>query len=314
MATLSDVAKKANVSKMTVSRVINHPEKVTDELKELVFAAMKELSYKPNIAAKALANNRTQIIKFLILEEMDTTEPYYMTLLTGIAKSLDTHQYALQLVTETSFDRGQSDGYIITGMRDNDYGWIDSLDKPFILFGENRYGYDCVDTDNYQGTVLATEHVLAKGYEDIVFIGMDVPEPFAVSREDGYCHVLKSMNKEPNIYRFPNSSRVASEFIETHVTLFPPKTAFVCASDRLALGIERGLLGQQKKIPEDYGVVGFDGVFLDQIASPLLTTVKQPVIEMGMACGEMLVTKIKEKGQSQGQQSFDPILVERDST
>ncbi|MGL4391233.1 MAG: LacI family DNA-binding transcriptional regulator, partial [Carnobacterium maltaromaticum] len=85
MATLNDVAKKANVSKMTVSRVINHPEQVTDELKELVFKAMKELDYRPNVAAKALANNRTQIIKFFILEEMDTTEPYYMNLLTGIA-------------------------------------------------------------------------------------------------------------------------------------------------------------------------------------------------------------------------------------
>ena len=70
---------------MTVSRVINHPEQVTDELKELVYEAMRELDYRPNAAAKALANNRTQIIKLLILEEMDTTEPYYMFLLTGIA-------------------------------------------------------------------------------------------------------------------------------------------------------------------------------------------------------------------------------------
>jgi len=85
MTTLSDVAKKANVSKMTVSRVINHPEKVTDELKELVFKAMKDLDYKPNVAAKALANNRTQVVKFFILEEIDTTEPYYMNLLMGIS-------------------------------------------------------------------------------------------------------------------------------------------------------------------------------------------------------------------------------------
>ncbi len=118
MTTLNDVAKKANVSKMTVSRVINHPEKVTDELKELVFQAMKELDYKPNVAAKALANNRTQVIKFFILEELDTTEPYYMNLLMGISRELDKHQYSLQLVTENSFDVGQSDGYIITGMRE----------------------------------------------------------------------------------------------------------------------------------------------------------------------------------------------------
>ena len=75
LPTLNDVAKKANVSKMTVSRVINHPDQVTDELKLMVHAAMKELNYKPNVMAKALANNRTQIIKLLILEEMDYVEP-----------------------------------------------------------------------------------------------------------------------------------------------------------------------------------------------------------------------------------------------
>ena len=75
MVTLADVARRANVSKMTVSRVINHPEQVTDELKKLVFAAMHELDYRPNVAAKALAKNSTQIVKFFILEEISTVEP-----------------------------------------------------------------------------------------------------------------------------------------------------------------------------------------------------------------------------------------------
>ena len=99
IATLKDVAKKANVSKMTVSRVINHPQLVTDELKQLVYQAMEELNYRPNMAAKALAQNRTLIVKVLILEEMDATEPYYMNLLSGIAKGLDKYQYSLQLMT-----------------------------------------------------------------------------------------------------------------------------------------------------------------------------------------------------------------------
>ena len=66
MATLSDVAKRANVSKMTVSRVMNHPEKVTEELKQLVYQAMKDLDYTPNVMAKALAKNRTFVVKVMI--------------------------------------------------------------------------------------------------------------------------------------------------------------------------------------------------------------------------------------------------------
>ena len=109
MVTLADVARRANVSKMTVSRVINHPEQVTDELKKLVFAAMHELDYRPNVAAKALAKNRTQIVKFFILEEISTVEPYYMNLLIGISLALSRHQYSLQLVANNNFNLGACD-------------------------------------------------------------------------------------------------------------------------------------------------------------------------------------------------------------
>ena len=95
MVTLLDVAKKANVSKMTVSRVINHPEQVTDELRKLVEQAMDELDYHPNYVAQALVNKRTNVIKFVTLEDVDTTEPYYMNLLFGIARGLSKKQYEI---------------------------------------------------------------------------------------------------------------------------------------------------------------------------------------------------------------------------
>ncbi len=314
LATLTDVAKKANVSKMTVSRVLNHPEKVTDELKELVFQAMKELNYRPNIAAKALANNRTQVIKFFILEEMDTTEPYFMSLLMGISRELDKHHYSLQLLTENSIDTGQSDGLIITGMRKSDFLWIKDLDKPFILFGENKLGYDYVDTDNQKGVELSTEYVISLGYEHIVFIGIDVDEPFECSREKGYLKMMKKHHLEPVIYKFENRSRYARCFIESNKGKFPKNTAFVCASDRLAIGIERGLLSQDCIIPDDFGVIGYDGVFLDQVAYPRLSTIKQPVLEMGQACASLLLDKINQRGEEQGFKIFEPTLIKRDST
>ncbi|MGY3750489.1 LacI family DNA-binding transcriptional regulator [Vagococcus acidifermentans] len=314
MVTLSDVAKKANVSKMTVSRVINHPELVTDELKELVFQAMKELNYQPNAAAKALAKNMTQVVKLFILEEMDTTEPYYMHLLTGVSRELDKHQYSLQLVSENSFDIGQSDGYIITGMRSSDYEWIQRLEKPLVLFGENRFGIDFVDTDNAAGTAMATEHALNSGYKNIVFIGIDVKETFEFSREAGYINTVQQRQLVPEIHRFENRSRYSAAFIEENFHKFEKKTAFVCSSDRLAIGIQRGLLRKKARIPQDYGIVGFDGVFLDQIAYPRLTTIKQPVVEMGKACAQMLLNKISQKNAPQGNKLFLPELVVRGST
>lgn len=305
MATLMDVAKRANVSKMTVSRVINHPEKVTDELKQLVYQAMQELNYQPNLIAKALVNNSTRIIKLCILEDIDTTEPYYMNLMVGIAKTLDLHQYSLQLVTRRNFDIGNCDGYIITGMRKGDLDWIKKLDKPVIMFGENRYGLDYVDTNNKAGTYQMSKLVLDRGYDRLVYIGIDSKESFEYSREAGFIQQVQENQMIPELHRFANHSHLAEEFITNHWEKIEPNTAFICASDRLAMGIERGITRCGGVIPDDYGVTGFDGVFLSQVASPKITTVKQSIIEMGNACGENLLDKINSK-ISQGNLIFEP--------
>lgn len=314
MPTLADVAKKANVSKMTVSRVINHPEQVTDELKELVFSAMAELDYRPNIAAKALVSNRSQIIKLFILEEIDTTEPYYMNLLMGIAKCIEKAHYSLQLVTNDAFDVGSCDGYIITGVREKDFDWIDRLEKPVVLFGENRFGYDYVDSDNHYGTAKATQYALDNGYQTIVYIGIDEDEPFELSREKGYLSIMKDQDLPSKILRFPNHSTMAENYLTENWQDFQEKTCFICSSDRLALGIVRGITKEKGRIPDDFGVIGFDGVFLDQISSPKLTTVKQDIVRMGEVCGEMLLKKIAEKGESQGYRRFFPELILRETT
>lgn len=314
MPTLADVAKKANVSKMTVSRVINHPEQVTDELKELVFSAMAELDYRPNIAAKALVSNRSQIIKLFILEEIDTTEPYYMNLLMGIAKCIGKAHYSLQLVTNDAFDVGSCDGYIITGVREKDFDWIDRLEKPVVLFGENRFGYDYVDSDNHYGTAKATRYALDNGYQTIIYIGIDEDEPFELSRENGYLSIMRDQNLPSKILRFPNHSTMAENYLTENWQDFQKKTCFICSSDRLALGIVRGITKEKERIPDDFGVIGFDGVFLDQISSPKLTTVKQDIVRMGEVCGEMLLKKIAEKGESQGYRRFFPELILRETT
>lgn len=311
MVTLADVARRANVSKMTVSRVINHPEQVTDELKELVFAAMRGLDYRPNVAAKALASNRTQLVKFFILEEISTVEPYYMNLLLGISLALSRHQYSLQLVTNNNFDIGACDGYIITGMRDSDYEWISRIEKPVVLFGENLYGYDFVDTNNKEGGMMATRYALECGYDNVVFVGIDLKEPFEYSRERGYIQVMQEHLKEPRIIRVPNHSHRSQEIIAENWDDFPINTAFICASDRIAVGIEREIQRHEADIPEKYGIIGYDGVFLDQVASPRLTTIRQDVTKQGEICGEMLLRKIEQNGSNQGFKLLDPVLVRR---
>lgn len=315
MVTLLDVARAANVSKMTVSRVINHPEQVTPELRNLVESAMATLNYHPNSIAQALVNNRTNVVKFVTLEDIDTTEPYYMNLLFGVAKGLTKKQYAFQLVTDPEqIEAGRSDGYIITGARSSDYDMFDQLDKPFILFGENHRGFDFVDTDNQLGVKMATEYALSRLYKNIIFIGIDLKEPFEYSREAGYINTLQKNQLIPKIFRIGNHSHAAQDLIKEHFKEFKKDTCFICASDRIALGVERQLAEEGAKVPDDFGVIGFDGVFLDQVANPKLTTIRHSIFEMGELLATMLLQKIAQSGSPQGEVLIKPTLIRRGST
>ncbi|EAD1639307.1 LacI family DNA-binding transcriptional regulator [Listeria monocytogenes] len=316
MATLADVAKRANVSKMTVSRVINHPDQVSDELKMFVYSAMEALEYVPNYAARALVQNRTQVIKFLILEEIDTVEPYYMNLLTGISRELDKYYYSLQLVTQRSRNIGAYDGLIVTGIRDKDYdlGLLD-IDKPVIFYGENKRGYDSIDVDNKKGTALATEHMVEIGFSRIVFLGIDLlDEQFMKSRLEGYEEIVKEHGLEPESYFIANSSSVAEEKAFELLRYNSEKIAIVCASDRIAIGVVRAAAAFGRRFGENIAVTGFDGVFLDRISSPKITTVQSPVVEMGEELAKMLLAKINDHGKPQGNLLFTPELLIRAST
>lgn len=315
MVTLSDVAKEANVSKMTVSRVINHPEQVTPELRNLVEQAIAKLDYHPNSIAQALVNNRSNVVKFVTLEDIDSTEPYYINLLFGFARGLNEKQYAMQLVADpTKIETGRADGYLITGARNKNYELFDQLDKPFVLFGENHRGYDFVDNDNQLGEKIATEYAMNRFYKQIIFIGIDIKEPFEYSREAGYINTLQKNQIIPQIYRVPNHSHSAQDLIHEHFSEFKKDTCFICASDRIAIGVERQLRIENGKVPEDFGVIGYDGVFLDQVANPKLTTIKQPIMEMGEMLANMLLKKIEQSGSPQGEVMIKPTLIRRGST
>ncbi|WP_259276192.1 LacI family DNA-binding transcriptional regulator [Lactobacillus delbrueckii] len=272
-ATLEDVARKAHVSKMTVSRVINHPELVAPELQVVVEDAMHKLNYHPNNADRALAKNQTSVVKFVILEDVDDTDPYFTNVLFGMAMELKIFPPAA-LEGEPA-DQGAADSYVITGARTDDYPQLNELKQPFVLFGENRGGYDFVDTNNLLGGAMATKYALKAGYRNVIFIGIDIREAFEFSREAGYVNTMQQNKKIPSVFRVENSLAAAREFIQDHLGEFPKNTCFACASDRIAMGVIQALVEAEAKIPEDFGVIGYDGVLLDRVSSPTITTVKQ---------------------------------------
>ncbi len=316
MTTLVDVAKKANVSKMTVSRVINHPEKVTPELRALVENAMAEIGYEPNYVAKSLVNNRTRIIRYIVSEDVDSTESYFMNLLVGISKGLGKRHYSMQVVYDQNWDTGKVDGIIYTGLKNEELIKIGQLGIPCVVFGENDFDLDFVDVHNKESMAKITAYIIQKGIKKILYFGINRDERFARERAKGYSLEMDRNGLTPQMYNMENSSTSAAMKLKEVAEQLDEPTAIVCASDRIALGVVRMAKELEKNIGEDIFITGFDGVFLDQIASPRLTTMKQPFLEMGERLAELIIEKIEKQDDtpSEIKEYFEAKLIIRDST
>ena len=208
---------------------------------------------------------------------------------------------------------GDCDGYIITGMKEADFEWINKIQKPVVLFGENNFGIPYVDSNNYQATLFSTKYAASCGYDNICFIGLDVPEQFEISREQGYQAAMELLQLPVEIYKVDNRSSSAARLIE-HMNQLADNTCFICASDRIALGVERQLLSEGKDIPTDYGIIGFDGVFLDQIASPKLTTMRQNLVAMGSVCVKQLMALIEGETLTEPAKIYEAKMIVRGTT
>ena len=312
MVNLTDVARQAHVSKMTVSRVINHPEKVSMEVKAAVMAAIDLIGYQPNRIAKALVNHQNYVIQFLVLEDIDTVEPNYAILLLQLADVLNQKGYTLEISTIIT-DNDNIDGIIVSGWRQSDLTVLEALCVPVVLYGESPIDHDMayVDVDNRYGVQLATKHLIQTGYQKIIYIGMSVDLPFSNERELGYLDTMANNRRVSKVYNVDNHSHVAEKLIDNIMTQLPENTGVVCATDRIALGVVRSL-NKHNGVPQKYGVVGFDGVFIDQISSPQLTTVRQPFAQIAQSFVDNLFLQL-EHGEL-GMQRIVPSLMRRDTT
>lgn len=305
MATLSDIAAKAHVSKMTVSRVINHPEQVSPEVRQIVEDVIKELNYQPNRAALALTQQRHYIIQFLLLEDIETVEPYYAKLLIYLADELQKLGYTLQISNQRTAISDSVDGIIVSGARQTDIAMLQKIKQPIVSYGAIGEDIPFVDVDNAKGTYLATEYLHQQGIEHIYYVGVKLPEYFAIERLNGYLGVANKYQLPLHIHQLFNNERQARHLVQ-HLDI-KPNSAFVAATDRLALGILNGLYTRHLSVPEDVGVIGFDGHFLNQITSKQLTTIKQPLKRIAQAIIDNLVCQLE--GGERSHRLLPPELV-----
>lgn len=298
MATIEDVAREANVSVATVSRVINNIGVVRKETAERVQQAITKLSYTPNLAARNLRRNESRIIMMLA---PNFTNPYYSKILSGICdtsrelgymtliyNTYDTLTLKEQALTEL-IETNKVDGTIILACNYDD-DWINKYNDVYPIVQCSEYVQDSqvahISVDNYHAAYDAASYLIGLGHRSIGFVGSQNKFNSTRQRFLGYRQALEDagvpfrdefVENGSVDYSF-QSGRAAAEQLLSRPNR--PSAVF-CVSDVLALGVIAQAREMGIEIPSDLSVTGFDDVDYTTMFHPYLTTVSVPCHELG---------------------------------
>lgn len=324
--TIKDVAQKANVSIATVSRVLHNLGGYSDKTKQRVTQTIEELKYQPNAIARGLINKRTQTIGVLF---PDVSSAFSSALLHGIDEFVHDRDYSV-MVCNTDQDgkrtlkylqllrEKQVDGIIFSSevLRKEYYDMLESMKIPVVLVSSQTdfANVPYVKVDDYQAAYDAVHYLITKGHRKIAMISGTKGDPIAgTPRVEGYRKAL-----EAHGIAFDSRYLVYGDFMyesgsramEAILRETPEVTAVFAASDEMAIGALSIVTKHGLNVPEDISIMGYDDLRLARMVNPPLTTVRQPLSDIGMIASEKLIGMI-ESGETAKSQICIHSIVER---
>ncbi|CAG6393304.1 MULTISPECIES: LacI family DNA-binding transcriptional regulator [Actinacidiphila] len=334
--TLEEVALRAGVGRGTVSRVINGSPRVSDRAKAAVEAAIAELGYVPNRAARALAGNRTDAIA-LVIPEPETrlfAEPYFSDIIRGIGAELaDTDMQLLLTLIRTPKERARFaqylaahrvDGVLLVSVHEDDPlpDLLEQLEMPAVLNGRRSdlESVSYVDADNVGGARAAVAHLIARGRRQVATITGPPDMYVARSRLDGYRQAVEAAAGGLDA-GFDTALVARGDFTEEGgrramrelLVRRPGIDAVFAASDVMAAGARAVLRESGRRVPDDVALVGFEDSAIARHMDPALTSVRQPTEEMGRTMARVLLEEIAERESVRRHVVLATELVQRDS-
>jgi len=331
--TLKDIAHRVGKSVTTVSRALNDFDDVSPETKAAVRQIAEELGYIPNIHAQRLQKQSTDTIGFI----MPTfgprfADPFFSEFLAGIGNQATELGFDLLVSTcppgtmelqayEKNVRSPRVDGFIIVRTRQQDQRikFLSQMEIPFVAFGRmldhNDYAY--VDEDGEYGMQLITCHLADLGHKRIGYLDAPVDLMFGHYRRQGFLSGLKDNNLEMDenlIVTGDLTQRAGYQLGLELLTGEDPPTAIVACNDLMALGVISAAQHLGLEVGSDVAITGFDNIPLAEHCHPPLTTVHQPIYQIGEMVCEMLINEIRGEPLEQDQIILQPSLMIRESS
>ncbi|MDR2747421.1 MAG: LacI family transcriptional regulator [Treponema sp.] len=322
MATIYDIARHTGFSPPTVSKALNDIGSISEETKELIRKAARELDYVPNMSARTLTTRKSHLIGIIDsdLYRLDTfSPPTFTNIMAGFKQVMEKQNFELLLLSRLCPNYRNIDGILIMAAAPDQCDPSLYARYPCISVNDTLSGITKVITANYAGAVAAVQHLIDLGHRRIAYIHGPITSlsQAAMERRRGYQDCLKrngiprddTLIENAGNWQPPEGSEAARRLLNRR----PDITAVFACSDHLAYGVLKTLAEKSRKVPRDVSVIGFDGDPFGEFFNPSLTTMSQDATLIGRTAGELLLKKLA------GQKCPDAIrisaqLVVREST
>ncbi|WP_404343706.1 LacI family DNA-binding transcriptional regulator [Pseudoalteromonas mariniglutinosa] len=327
--TLADLAKLAGVSTSTVSRALNDNPLIKQETRDKLQHLAKQHNFSLNTAASRLRSQKTNVVAVIINLDGDTeqsiSDPFLLKVVGEINLALN--KQGLELLLSNSFmasddwanyfiNSRRADGIIVVGQGKSQANIEAAANAgvPLVVWGDPKTpsNYPIVGSDNYLGGRLASEHLLAAGAKNIVFLG-DPGHAEIGERHRGYMAAIAAANVTPHVVSIDITSRAAYQAINQ--LLLDKGLCFdgiMACSDMVALGAMKALKERYISIPNDVALVGFDDIAMADISHPSLSSIKQNTQRASVLLVEKLLAQLM--GHSAQSQVVEIELISRQSS
>ncbi len=332
--TLKDIAQKVGVSVTTVSRGLAGYDDVAEETRQRIQETADELGYHPNIMARRLQKQRTDTLGFI----MPTfgprfSDPFFSEFIAGIGTEAAGHSYDLLVSTHApdsaeeleAYQRaargGWVDGLIVVRTREEDprVKLLCKTDFPFVAFGrtecEKEFSY--VDEDSAAGMRQLVQHFVDLGHTRIGFIAPPAGLMFGRYRLNSYFETMAANNlsvADNWVVEGDMTQRGGAEVVNQLLELEPGLTAVIAGNDLMAVGAINRIQQVGLKVGQDVAVAGFDDIPMASFTNPPLTTLQQPIYDIGRRTCAMLIDLINGRSPDSQHVLLTPKLIIRESS
>lgn len=329
MPTIRDVAIHAGVSISTVSHVINHTRFVDPETEERVRTSIQQLGYRPNSLARSLRRGTTNTIALIVpdisnpffadlaraIEAAGFAEGYNVILCNSAGSAEKEEMYIRMLLSK------QMDGFILVSSSSSPerIRILVEAEVPMVVLDRelgDHFPVDKILTDNEQGGYLAGQYFIQLGHRHIGCILGPADIILSADRLAGFRRALSEAGVElPDEaiafgdFQYEGGQTAMAELLKRG----HPLTAVFAANDLMAIGAIHSLHNAHLRVPQDISIIGFDNVLLSAIVSPSLTTIAQPIEEIGQQTISVLLKRIKQQTHAPTRILLPTVLIERES-